>query len=61
MDVTQPLLPHEVPLLIASPTENSGGGFVEFDPAGDPENPLEWPRTYKWTVVVALAFMAFVV
>jgi len=34
---------------------------VEFDPAGDPENPLDWSNSYKRGVVLLLAFMAFTV
>lgn len=33
---------------------------VDFDPNGDPENPIEWPAVYKWTIVALLACMAFV-
>lgn len=32
---------------------------VKFDPAGDPECPLDWPNAYKWGVVSLLAFMSF--
>jgi hypothetical protein len=32
---------------------------VKFDPAGDPECPLDWPWAYKWGVVSLLAFMSF--
>ena len=35
--------------------------IVDFDPAGDPENPLEWPKAFKWSIVALLAFMAFTV
>jgi hypothetical protein len=34
---------------------------VDFDPSGDPENPLEWPAPFKWTIVSLLALMAFTV
>ena len=34
---------------------------VEFDPFGDPENPLDWSQRYKQGVVLLLAFMAFTV
>lgn len=32
----------------------------EFDCNGDPENPLEWPSSYKWGVVALLSFMGFI-
>jgi MFS family permease len=35
--------------------------IVEFDPRGDPENPLDWPAPFKWAVVSMLAFMSFTV
>ncbi|KAK4151550.1 major facilitator superfamily domain-containing protein [Chaetomidium leptoderma] len=35
--------------------------IVDFDPNGDPENPLEWPAPFKWAVVSMLALMAFTV
>ncbi|KAF3013164.1 hypothetical protein E8E15_004587 [Penicillium rubens] len=34
---------------------------VDFDRKGDPENPLEWPGSYKWGVVALLSFMGFTV
>jgi hypothetical protein len=34
---------------------------VEFDPDGDPENPLDWPKAYKMGIVALLAMMAFTV
>jgi len=34
---------------------------VDFDSAGDAENPLDWSRAYKQGVVLLLAFMAFTV
>jgi len=34
---------------------------VDFDPAGDPENPLDWSKGFKQGVVLLLAFMAFTV
>jgi len=30
-----------------------------FDPEGDPENPIDWPKNYKRGIVALLAFMAF--
>jgi hypothetical protein len=35
--------------------------LVEFDPNGDPENPLDWPQSYKLGVVALLALMSFTV
>lgn len=58
MDETQPLLPD-------NPTEpipsNLDKDIVTFDADGDPENPEDWPKTYKWGIVALLAFMAFTV
>ncbi|KAE8445213.1 hypothetical protein EG329_013585 [Mollisiaceae sp. DMI_Dod_QoI] len=34
---------------------------VDFDPDWDPENPLDWPKTYKLCIVSLLALMAFTV
>jgi hypothetical protein len=34
---------------------------VDFDPNGDPDNPLDWPKAYKMGVVSLLALMAFTV
>lgn len=34
---------------------------VDFDPNGDPDNPLEWPSAFKWGIVALLAFTAFTV
>lgn len=34
---------------------------VDFDPCGDPDNPLEWPAPFKWGIVVMLAFSSFTV
>lgn len=33
--------------------------IVNFDPNGDPENPVDWPETYKRGIVALLALMAF--
>jgi hypothetical protein len=57
MEETQPLLGHiaeHEPRVADQP-------LVDFDPNGDPENPLEWPKAYKTGVVSLLAFMAFTV
>lgn len=34
---------------------------IDFDPNGDAENPVDWPKTFKSGIVALLAFMAFVV
>lgn len=60
MDETEPLLanreghvePDQYPDL-------SQVEAVGFDPAGDPANPLDWPKSYKWGIVSLLAFMSF--
>jgi hypothetical protein len=57
MDEHEPLLPSsndapELPEIYKA---------VEFDPNGDPENPLDWSNSYKWGVILLLAFMAFTV
>ena len=52
---TQPLLVH-----LEDPRDTDTT-LVEFDPAGDPDNPLEWSNRYRMTVVSLLAFMAFTV
>jgi hypothetical protein len=57
MDESQPLLRQ-----ISRPRQPSViNPSVEFDPNGDPENPLEWPKGYKIGVVSLLALMAFTV
>ena len=76
MDETQPLLRavtnegHQVytnPVSAAPPSSQHDGAdiaettIVDFDPRGDPENPLDWPAPFKWAVVSMLAFMAFTV
>lgn len=54
---TQPLLGHEIERY----PSNVDGPQVDFDPNGDPENPMDWPKAYKLGVVALLAFMAFTV
>jgi hypothetical protein len=56
MDERQPLLGHVEEYEQGTPDVP---GLVDFDPNGDPENPLEWSKTYKMGVVALLAFMAF--
>jgi hypothetical protein len=57
MDETQPLL-RDPSLDEVHPVSED---VVDFDPQGDPENPREWPRIYKWGIVALLALMAFTV
>ncbi len=33
----------------------------DFDENGDPDNPLDWPKSYKLGIVFLLALMAFTV
>jgi hypothetical protein len=54
MDETEPLLPRADEVLQVD------HHVVDFDPE-DPENPLNWPKGYKWGIVLLLACMAFVV
>ncbi|KAH8817273.1 major facilitator superfamily domain-containing protein [Xylogone sp. PMI_703] len=54
---TQPLLgPNREPQQISA-----NHTLVDFDPNGDPENPMDWPKAYKMGVVALLALMAFTV
>jgi hypothetical protein len=57
MDEIRPLLGHvgEERDLVADRS------LVDFDPNGDPDNPLDWSRVYKLQVVFLLVFMAFTV
>ena len=34
---------------------------VDFDPKGDPDNPLDWPKAYKMGIVTLLALISFTV
>jgi hypothetical protein len=52
-DETQPLL--------RGVEDLRGKDIVDFDPSGDPENPRDWPKAYKWGLVALLAFLAFTV
>lgn len=62
MDETQPLLPAEAVRTPALERDQPvDKNLVTFHPEGDAENPLDWPNTYKWSIVGLLAFMAFTV
>lgn len=57
MDEVTPLIQH---------TEEEGRRvsikpLVDFDPNGDPHNPLDWSPAYKLEVVALLVSMAFTV
>lgn len=54
MDETTPLLAR------VQSIQEKDVNVVDFDPTGDPENPIEWPNVYKWVIVALLACMAFV-
>ena len=69
-DETQPLLRsitnegHQVytnPPADAQHDTDSLTTIVDFDPAGDPDNPLDWPTPFKWAIVSILALMSFAV
>ncbi|KAJ4287474.1 hypothetical protein N0V88_007661 [Collariella sp. IMI 366227] len=58
---TEPDTAPFTPLQDDAPAANAESIVVDFDPAGDPDNPLEWPAHFKWAVVSMLACMAFTV
>lgn len=59
VDENQPLLcVDEVQRLAATEAADPA---LDFDPKGDPDNPLEWPAAFKWSMVLLLAFTAFTV
>jgi hypothetical protein len=60
-DETRPLLRHGDTAENGSLKAAHGSDIVDFDPNGDPENPQDWPKAYKWSIVALLAFMAFTV
>ncbi|KAI1300633.1 MFS transporter [Xylaria venustula] len=61
MDETQPLLADVRILDPESCHQVSHKDIVDFDVAGDAENPIEWPAAYKWGLVFLLSFLAFTV
>lgn len=64
MDETTPLLPDEATAIPGDDQQILGAprkDIVDFDPNGDPENPMDWPSAYKWGIVALLAAMAFTV
>jgi hypothetical protein len=44
-----------------SQRERRRSSIADADLDGDPDNPLEWPAAFKWTIVALLALMAFTV
>jgi len=56
MDETQHLLAH-----IDEQNVITNQPMVDFDPNGDPDNPMDWSKGYKMGVVSLLGFMAFTV
>lgn len=42
-----------------SPSKDTDPNLVDFDPEHDPDNPLDFSRSYKWIVTALLALMAF--
>lgn len=61
MDETRPLLRDAEATADASVKAAHAKDIVDFNPNGDPENPRDWPKAYKWGIVALLAFMAFTV
>lgn len=62
MNETQPLLrdTHDSDLeRVLSKNGYNNSQIVDFDPNGDPENPVDWPKAYKRGIVALLALMAF--
>ncbi|KAK3986985.1 major facilitator superfamily domain-containing protein [Cladorrhinum sp. PSN332] len=70
---TQPLLrsltneghqytfPADAPIAAPIDDDKTETVIVEFDPAGDAANPLDWPAPFKWTIVSLLVMTAFTV
>lgn len=59
MDEAQPLLYNEN--VFGQSLAITEQPLVDFDPEGDPDNPLTWSKSYKRGIVALLAFMAFTV
>ncbi|KAI1342559.1 MFS general substrate transporter [Xylariaceae sp. FL0016] len=59
MDETQPLLQDTTLVTVSSRDGLDPKNIVDFHPEGDADNPLDWPKAYKWGIVSLLAFMAF--
>lgn len=53
--------PHEEPKSVTAATEpDTGTNSVDFT-ENDSSNPLNWPKTYKWCIVVLTACLSTVV
>lgn len=61
VDENQPLLAASEDLARRQDEDDALHGAIDFDPSGDPDNPLEWPSAFKWGIVALMAFMAFTV
>ena len=61
VDENQPLLQPAEDAARRQDETDALHGAIDFDPGGDPDNPLEWPVAFKWTIVALMAFMAFTV
>lgn len=61
MDENQPLLGANEDRVRRRDEVDALHGTIDFNPKGDPENPLEWPAAFKWSVVALLALMSFTV
>ncbi|KAL6364252.1 hypothetical protein LRP88_02169 [Fusarium phalaenopsidis] len=59
-DETTPLLVG-VDRVRRDPLNKDSLGTIEFDPDGDPDNPLDWPAPLKWRIVAMLALTSFMV
>jgi hypothetical protein len=57
MDESQPLLGQAGEPQYSATTSK----LIDFDPNGDPDDPLEWSNGYKARVVCLLALLSFTV
>lgn len=54
----EPLLPDTSYLHRETSSSSKDDRILDFE-SGDPANPINWPRTYKWGIVALLASLAF--
>ncbi|SPN99069.1 related to multidrug resistance protein [Cephalotrichum gorgonifer] len=47
--------------LEAAPLLTTKDAILDFDPNGDRENPREWPKAFKWAIILLLFSMSFTV
>lgn len=65
--MASPSLEEAAPLLLEAGDESCGilngdsQDTINFNPNGDPDNPLEWPAPFKRGIVALLAFTGFTV